>query len=84
MMERMIIRITSEAATTWPTSALWDPPRLFQKELPGNRSITVRAVQSCIEIQIEIPLKLFLFIGKEREAMICVGIFNISVPFLCR
>lgn len=59
MMEGMIIKITSEAGTIWPTSALRDPPRIFQKALPGNRSIMVRTVQSLIEIQIEILLKLF-------------------------
>ena len=53
MMERMIIRITSEAATIWPTSALWDSPRLFQKELPGNRSITVRAVNPALKFRLK-------------------------------
>ncbi len=62
MMDSVIIWITSEADTIRPMSALRDPPRLFQKALPGNRSIAVRAVQSLIEIQIEILLKLFLII----------------------
>lgn len=56
-MESVIVRITSEASTIWPRPTLRDPPRLFQKALPGNRSIMVRAVKS-IEIQIEIVLKL--------------------------
>lgn len=49
---------TSEAGTIWPVSAFRDPPRLFQKALPGNRSIMVRTVQSLIEIHIVILLKL--------------------------
>lgn len=56
MTESVIIKLTSEAGTIWP--ALGDPPRLFQQALPGNRSIVVRALQSLIEMQIEILLKL--------------------------